>query len=90
VQSNRLHLTRVVLGAWTITTPVADIGAFEFQLSSCYADFNADGTVNVLDFVAFQLAWQAGNLAADCDADAELTLLDFVCFQAAFAAGCPG
>jgi hypothetical protein len=56
---------------------------------ACYADFNADGAQNVLDFIAFQNAWKAGDQSADCDADGAFNVLDFVCFQAAFQAGCP-
>lgn len=55
----------------------------------CASDFNGDGQSNILDFVAFQLAFVAGDLAADCDASGTLDILDFVCFQAIFKAGCP-
>jgi len=73
------------------------VGSLEFTegtatitvVQSCYADFNADGVLNILDFVAFQGAFVAGDEAADCDANGALNILDFVCFQGAFAAGCP-
>ena len=55
----------------------------------CPADFNADGNLNLLDFVAFQIGWLAQDPAADCNADAVLDILDFVCFQGLFQAGCP-
>ena len=54
----------------------------------CYPDFNDDGALNILDFVAFQLAWQANDPAADCNDDDAFNLLDFVCFQGLFQAGC--
>ena len=54
----------------------------------CAADVNGDDELNVLDFVAFQLLWQAGDPAADCDDNAEFNVLDFVCFQQLFQAGC--
>ena len=54
----------------------------------CYADFNGDGSLNILDFVAFQDAFTAGDDAADCNGDGSLNILDFVCFQNTFAAGC--
>lgn len=54
----------------------------------CPADFNGDGTLNVLDFVSFQLAWQAMDERADCDGNGAFDLLDFVCFQGVFDAGC--
>lgn len=55
---------------------------------ACPADVNADGELNILDFVSFQLAWQAGDPEADCDASGTFDLLDFVCFQALFQEGC--
>jgi len=55
----------------------------------CPADFNGDGLVNVLDFIAFQGAFAAMDPAADCNGDTMFNILDFVCFQATFAAGCP-
>jgi hypothetical protein len=54
----------------------------------CLGDFNGDGTLNVLDFVAFQLAWVAQEPEADCDGSGDFDVLDFVCFQQAFVAGC--
>jgi hypothetical protein len=56
----------------------------------CAADVNADGALNILDFVAFQLAFLSGEQAADCDGDGRLSNpLDFICFQLQFLAGCP-
>lgn len=55
----------------------------------CYADFNVDGVVDVLDLVNYQLAWQGGESSADCDEDGSMSILDFICFQLAFQAGCP-
>jgi len=55
---------------------------------ACYADFNGDGALNILDFVDYQNAFTAGDLGADCDGDGSLTILDFICFQNAFTAGC--
>jgi hypothetical protein len=54
----------------------------------CAADFNADGTANILDFVAFQLAWQAGDDEADVNGDGVLDVLDFAAFHALFQEGC--
>lgn len=34
------------------------MGAYEFQIG-CSADINGDGELNVFEFVAFQLFWQA-------------------------------
>jgi hypothetical protein len=57
-------------------------------ITNCLADFNEDGSANVLDFVAFQLAWQAGDGAADVNGDGVLDVLDFVAFQSLFLKGC--
>jgi len=54
----------------------------------CAADFNGDGAVNILDFVAFQQAFVTADPSADCDANGAFNILDFVCFQQVFAAGC--
>lgn len=54
----------------------------------CFADFNEDGVLNILDFVAFTNAFNAGMPKADCDQDQALTVLDFVCFQNRFTQGC--
>jgi choice-of-anchor B domain-containing protein len=56
---------------------------------SCPADFNGDGNLNILDFIAFQNAFIAADPKADCDANATLDILDFICFQGVFQAGCP-
>ena len=66
-----------------------DIGVGTEPAGGCLADFNADGMLSILDFVAFQVAFAAGEDAADCNADGVLSVLDFVCFQQAFVAGCP-
>ena len=58
--------------------------------AACTADVNGDGLLDILDFLAFQQAFQAGDMKADCDADGRLiNPLDFICFQQAFLAGCP-
>jgi hypothetical protein len=57
---------------------------------ACVADINGDGELSILDFVAFQLAWEAQEPKADCSEDGAFDVLDFVCFQQAFVAGCVG
>jgi len=73
-------------------------GAFELvggfwagvgEAPPCYADFNGDGVLNILDFVAYQGAFTGNDPSADCDGNGVLNILDFVCFQGAFQAGCP-
>jgi len=51
------------------------------------ADFNADGDLSILDFVAFQQAFAATDPCADLNDDAEFNVLDFVAFQGLFSDG---
>ena len=63
--------------------------AHVFDLScGCPADFNGDGQLNILDFVAFQEAFVAHDPDADCDSSGDFNILDFVCYQGLFVAGC--
>ncbi len=68
---------------------VVDMGAFEFQGNSCEADFNNDGVVNTLDFIAFLNAFTSGDVKADFNGDGVVNTLDFIAFLNAFTAGCP-
>jgi probable HAF family extracellular repeat protein len=54
----------------------------------CAADFNGDGALSILDFVALQQAFVGGDAAADINLDGQLNVLDFVAFQLLFVAGC--
>jgi hypothetical protein len=64
------------------------IRVFFAEPASCPGDFNGDGALNILDFVAFQGAFTSGDPSADCDGSGALDILDFVCFQNVFSAGC--
>ena len=55
----------------------------------CAADFDADGDLTILDFIAFQTAFLDAHPSADCDKSGSLNILDFVCFQTTFQQGCP-
>ncbi len=55
----------------------------------CILDFSEDCVVNVLDYLAFQDRFMAGDPRADFDGDGQLTIFDFLAFQNAFDAGCP-
>ena len=74
---------------------VFDNGVPDFRMvilvpeGGCDADFNGDGSLDILDFVAFQNAFTGGDGAADCDGSGSLNILDFVCFQNLFGTGCP-
>jgi glucose/arabinose dehydrogenase len=54
----------------------------------CAADFDEDGALTILDFIAFQQAFTNAHPSADCDKNGTLNILDFVCFQTTFQAGC--
>ena len=60
------------------------IGAGE----DCRADIDGDGSLTIFDFLAFQNAFDAGDLLADFDGDGVLTLFDFLAFQNEFDIGC--
>ncbi|NRA57025.1 MAG: hypothetical protein HRU13_02760 [Phycisphaerales bacterium] len=55
----------------------------------CRADFDGDGTLSVFDFILFQSAFVAGDIAADFDGDGLLSVFDYVLFQTRFTMGCP-
>lgn len=54
----------------------------------CAADFDGDGVLSVFDFIAFQRAFDTGDMRADLDRDGRLTIFDFMLFQTRFLAGC--
>lgn len=54
----------------------------------CRADFDADGSLTLYDFLAFQTAYGLGDLVADIDGDGGLSVRDFLVFRDAFEAGC--
>jgi hypothetical protein len=77
------------------TGPLIDLGAFEFQGTTCYA--NCDGSttppqLNVSDYVCFLNRFMQGDPLANCDGSSQeprLTVADFSCFISRFTAGCP-
>ncbi len=69
----------------------AGIDAFRIIVdgaTSCRADFDGNGTLDIFDFLAFQNAFSAGDLAADFDGSGTLDIFDFLAFQNEFTAGC--
>lgn len=54
-----------------------------------YADCEADGDLDVFDFLCFQAAFQAKNAYADCEEDGDLDVYDFTCFMNLYALRCP-
>jgi glycosidase len=70
-------------------TDTATVMEYDVVVDLCPADFNNDGVLNILDFVAFQNAFVSGDADADVNADGVLNILDFVAFQGLFIGGCP-
>ncbi len=72
--------------------PIVDLGALEVQgpAAVCFADCDANGSLNIDDIDCFIAAFLGGDLAgADCDANGTLNIDDIDCFVASFLAGCP-
>lgn len=63
--------------------------AGEISEPPCAADLDADGSLTIFDFLAFQNRFDAGSLETDFDGDGALTIFDFLGFQNAFDLGCP-
>lgn len=61
---------------------------FSPTAADCPADFNGDGEVNTLDFLAFLNAYNAGDPRADFNGDGTINTLDFLAFLNAFNEGC--
>ncbi len=57
-------------------------------MSGCVADFDGDGELTLFDFLAFQSAFDLGDMQADVTGDGELNIFDFLEFQNLFVAGC--
>lgn len=74
---------------------VVDLGAFEFQGTTCYANCDnstAEPILNVEDFTCFINRFAAGDPYANCDGSTTEPILnveDFTCFINAFVQGCP-
>ena len=58
-------------------------------MDECPADYNDDGTVNVLDVVAFITVWNGGGAGADYNDDGTVNVLDVVAFITVWNGGCP-
>ncbi len=67
---------------------VVDMGALEFQGSSCYADFNSDLAVDTRDVLAFLNAWNAQDSTSDCDGNGVIDTRDVICFLNLWTSGC--
>lgn len=54
----------------------------------CIGDWNDDGVVNTLDFIAFLNDWSSGDPDADINGDGNVNTLDFIAFLNAWSGGC--
>jgi predicted outer membrane repeat protein len=74
---------------------LTDMGALEFQGTTCYANCDrsaVDPILNVQDFACFVQRYISGDRLANCDGSTvapTLNILDFACFTNRFTAGCP-
>jgi hypothetical protein len=77
--------------SWDDNKPAFDLDATGVVVLEmvCPNDFNSDGLLNILDFVAYQNAFLMQNPDADINGDGVLNILDFVAFQDIFLHGCP-
>ena len=57
--------------------------------ATCIADCDGSGTIDLIDFLCYQNAFDAGDPRADCTSDGVLDVFDFLCFLSAFDRGCP-
>jgi len=71
------------------TPPIVDMGAYEFQPETCYADCDGNTALDIFDFLCFQDAFVRRDPYADCNGNTVLDIFDFLCFQDAFVVGCP-
>jgi hypothetical protein len=55
---------------------------------ACPADCNADGALNIFDFLCFQGLVTTGDPEADCNGDGNVNIFDFLCFQGLVTQGC--
>jgi len=78
----RVTITVLNPMGWGLDDLYVGVGA------ACRADIDGDGSLTIFDFLAYQNAFDAGDLLADFDGDGVLTIFDFLAFQNEFDAGC--
>lgn len=84
----RVHDDMGMPNRGTGSAAALDIGAYEFQGTSCRADHDGDSVVNVPDIFAYLSDWFASRLDADFDRDRVVEVSDIFAFLAAWFAGC--
>ncbi|MEO1583182.1 MAG: GC-type dockerin domain-anchored protein [Planctomycetota bacterium] len=66
-----------------------DIGAYEFQGTTCLADTNSDGLATPADFTRWIAEFNVGGSLADQNRDGEVTAADFTSWVLNYNRGCP-
>ncbi|MCA9278624.1 MAG: hypothetical protein R3B58_03340 [Phycisphaerales bacterium] len=62
-----------------------------FGCDHCYADCDANGMLNIFDYICFGNAFASSapeNDFADCDLNGQLNIFDYICFGNLYQAGC--
>jgi len=61
-----------------------DIEAIQAEVFYVWPDFDQDGEVTTIDFIAYQSAFLSGDENADFNKDGALNIIDYILFQNAF------
>jgi len=77
-------------GVSTVEAGVDDVRIVSPLCEACIADYNADGGVNTLDFLAYlnDFTGATHNGDPDLNGDGDVNTVDFLLFLNLFAAGC--
>jgi hypothetical protein len=73
----------------TGSTPIVDIGAYEFQRRSCPADLDTNGILDLADIGLFVGGFPSQSPDTDLNGDGIWDLADVGIFVSVFTAGCP-
>lgn len=79
------------VGVPLIEAGVDDVRVTSPRCESCVADYNGDGALNTLDFIAYLNDFTGSTSIGDPDlnADGQVNTLDFLLFLNLYSAGCP-
>ncbi|MCA9279871.1 MAG: hypothetical protein H6815_05425 [Phycisphaeraceae bacterium] len=61
----------------------------EYVDTTCYADCDQSGSLNIFDYICFGNEYSAGSSYADCDGSGSLNIFDYICFGNEYVNGCP-
>jgi predicted outer membrane repeat protein len=64
--------------------PLVDMGAYEFQVESCPADFDNDGDVDAADLLILLGAWGTAGPDGDVDGDGDVDTMDLLALLGAW------